>query len=784
MQPLRTSLFRTATRVTIAGLVLLTTLAIGTELGHTRQQLASSGHLIGVLLARFYVPGDVRSVDLAAAASALTRTQAGQRVCLYDQRGRMLEGVALGRTACDEHPTLTEGSSWSKPLTHTERIASGDRTLGWLTLSIGESDMYYAMVLRTLAIAAAALLLAIAGILLASSYARRLGAEVERIGAAAAAMRADEVPSGKAQPLAQSTPPNANTEMSIAEFADLQQAIDATAQRVRERIDAAEREISDRQRAEAALANSEHRLRRIIDAVPQAVFATSPGQAGREPKLLFVNRSLAQLYGCSMAELLAHPGLLFRDPWLSGAPTVVINAGNGSRVLEVHRVSIPLEAEVGGTLVVATDVTEARHLQMQLNQASRTQAIGQLAGGIAHEFNNLLTPISGYAELLKSRIADVELHHQVDAITQAAVRVRQLIRQVLSFSRNSEPLFERVPTHVAAVVSEVALLMRGSLPGSIELRTQVELGLQTVMADPSQLHQVLVNLCTNAAQAIGGLGVANGNSSESATAHSISGRRVLGSDTGGLIPSQGGRIDIIADVIHAEDLPLDVLERDVNGVRIRVLDNGAGMRPDVMARVFEPFFSTKTNEQGTGLGLAVAKGIVEAHGGIIRVDSASGRTTCFEIILPGIREAKAASTAPAEGAVEADGVTRARHSQLVLLVDDDAAVLLVTGEMLRALGYETTTAQNAERALAIMSNPDSAAHVDLVITDNSMPGMDGNALAHKLRAQHPKLPIVMLTGLMEVEPAAPGVINLHLMKPVGLQELERAVSGLLVNGSD
>ena len=784
MQPLRTSLFRTATRVTIVGLVLLTTLAIGTELSNTRQQLASSGHLIAELLKRFYVPGDARSVDLAAAASALTSTQDGQQVCLYDERGRVLDGVALGRAACDEQPTLTQGDSWRTPLTHTERIANGDHTLGWLTLSIGRGDMYRAMVLRTLAIVAAALLLAVAGILLASSYARRLGAEVQRIGAAAAAMRADKLPSTNAHLTDDANTLDPDDEMSIAEFAELQHAIDATAQRVRERIEAAEREISDRQRAEAALANSEHRLRRIIDAVPQAVFATSPGHAGREPQLLFVNRSLAQLYGCNIAELLANPGMLFRDPWLSGAPTVVIKAGNGSRVLEVHRVSIPLEADVGGTLVVATDVTEARHLQMQLNQASRTQAIGQLAGGIAHEFNNLLTPISGHAELLKARIADTELHHQVDAITQAAVRARQLIRQLLSFSRNSEPLFERIPTHVAAVVSEVALLMRGSLPSSIELRTQVELGLQTVMADPGQLHQVLVNLCTNAAQAIGGLGVANGEATETSTAHSISGRRVLGSDTGGLVPSQGGRIDIIADVIHAEDLPLDVLERDVNGVRIRVLDNGAGMRPDVMAQVFEPFFSTKTNEQGTGLGLAVAKGIVEAHGGIIRVDSASSRTTCFEIILPGIREPAASTVALAPGAVEPDSSTPPRRSQRVLLVDDDAAVLLVTGEMLRALGYETTTAQNAERALAIMSNPDTGTQVDLVVTDNSMPGMDGNALARKLRAQRPNLPIVMLTGLMEVEPAAPGVINLHLMKPVGLQELERAIGGLLANRAD
>jgi nitrogen-specific signal transduction histidine kinase len=396
------------------------------------------------------------------------------------------------------------------------------------------------------------------------------------------------------------------------------------------------------------------------------------------------------------------------------------------------------------------------------------QAIGQLAGGIAHEFNNLLTPINGHAELLRARLHDPELQRPLDAITGAATRARQLIRQVLSFSRTTEQLFERTPTAIGAVIEEVALLMRGSLPSSIEFRVQIERGLPPVLADAGQLHQVLVNLCTNAAQAIDGMNATRVQASE-----------VELGDGGQLIRGRiGGRIDVIADAIHAEDLPPafhgDFGARQVSGVRIRVLDNGAGMAPDVMSRVFDPFFSTKPGDQGTGLGLAVAKGIVEAHGGQIRVDASPGWATCFEILLPGVHAEPVADDAGAvNGATP--GTLRARH---VLIVDDDLAVLLVTGEMLRALGYEVSTAPSGERALELLRDP-AVPPVDLVITDNSMPGMDGHTLARRLRAMLPRLPIVMLTGLMESSDDATSAINLQLMKPIGMAELERSLSGLL-----
>jgi CheY-like chemotaxis protein len=240
----------------------------------------------------------------------------------------------------------------------------------------------------------------------------------------------------------------------------------------------------------------------------------------------------------------------------------------------------------------------------------------------------------------------------------------------------------------------------------------------------------------------------------------------------------GGRIDVIADAIHAEDLPPefqgDFGARQVSGVRIRVLDNGAGMAPEVMARVFEPFFSTKPGDQGTGLGLAVAKGIVEAHGGQIRVDASPGWATCFEILLPGVH-AEPAVDAGAALAGTTHAMARTRH---VLIVDDDAAVLLVTGEMLRALGYEVSTAPSGERALELLRDP-ATPPVDLVITDNSMPGMDGHTLARRLRAMRPRLPIVMLTGLMESADDPTSAINLQLMKPIGMAELERSLGGLL-----
>lgn len=746
----RTSVFRAAGRVAIVGILALAATAIVTSVNDTRERVRAKAELVASALSASAATS--ASADdagmLARAAAAFGASVDDTRVCIHDARGALVHGNSA---ACATRPPRNDAGLFA-PFAHAATITRSTRAdaagalVGTVAVSVPPGHVLPGLVRHTAYFILASLLVAAYCMYIATRYARRQGAEIERVRAAANAMRAGAVPAAGSRP-------------DTVEFAELLDAINATAAAVRGRIADAEREIAERQRAEAALVASENRIRRMIDEVPQAVFAVSP-----DGQLLLVNRRLAQLYGRTPGELLTDPAPLLDDPWLTSAPTVLIGSGADSRVLEVHRVPFPLEGEAPGTLVVGNDVTEARHLQMQLNQASRMHAIGQLAGGVAHEFNNLLTPINGHAELLRSRLHDPDLQRPLDAITGAATRARQLIRQVLSFSRTTEQLFERTPTAIGAVIEEVALLMRGSLPSSIEFRVQVERGLPLVLADPGQLHQVLVNLCTNAAHAIDGLNAASQDSDgEHEAGFAISGRR-------------GGRIDVIADAIHADDLPPELAGQQVSGVRIRVLDNGAGMAPAVMARVFEPFFSTKPGDQGTGLGLAVAKGIIEAHGGQIRVDSSPGWATCFEIVLPGAPSEEHADDTNSSVTHEPSS-PQARH---VLIVDDDAAVLLVTGEMLRALGYDVTTAGSGERALELLRGA-ALARVDLVITDNSMPGMDGHTLARRLRAQYPQLPIVMLTGLMDTDDDATSAINLQLMKPVGMAELDRAIGGLLAS---
>jgi signal transduction histidine kinase/CheY-like chemotaxis protein len=757
----RTSVFRAAASVALAGLVALAATMLATLALDSRARVEAEATLFAGLLAasaeRNPVPDAMRVPHVPATFDA--------HVCVYDTRGARMPPAQRG---CAESLALAlAADAWLTPVgTATLPAAPADRgaTPGARTVvvTLPDGQVPAALSRHLLSFLIAGVLLAGVCMLVGARYVRRQGAEIERVRDAANAMRAGSGPVTVVRP-------------RTTEFAELLDAITETTTAVRDRISDAEREIAERQRAEAALVASEHRIRRMIDAVPQAVFAVT-----REGQLLLVNQQLAKLYDRTPAELLDDPSPLFADPWLTVPQNVVIGHGDASRVLEVHRVPFPLagpledtpehtaDGTAPGTLVVGNDVTEARHLQMQLNQASRMQAIGQLAGGIAHEFNNLLTPINGHAELLRARLHDPELQRPLDAITGAATRARQLIRQVLSFSRTTEQLFERTPTAIGAVIEEVALLMRGSLPSSIEFRVQIERGLPPVLADAGQLHQVLVNLCTNAAQAIDGMNATRVQASE-----------VELGDGGQLIRGRiGGRIDVIADAIHAEDLPPafhgDFGARQVSGVRVRVLDNGAGMAPDVMSRVFDPFFSTKPGDQGTGLGLAVAKGIVEAHGGQIRVDASPGWATCFEILLPGVHAEPVADDAGAVNGAP-PGTLRARH---VLIVDDDLAVLLVTGEMLRALGYEVSTAPSGERALELLRDP-AVPPVDLVITDNSMPGMDGHTLARRLRAMLPRLPIVMLTGLMESSDDATSAINLQLMKPIGMAELERSLSGLL-----
>ncbi len=391
-------------------------------------------------------------------------------------------------------------------------------------------------------------------------------------------------------------------------------------------------------------------------------------------------------------------------------------------------------------LFIATlrDVSRRRELELQLQQAQKMEAIGALASGIAHDFNNILSIVLGYAGLERMRPGlDDDSRENLDMVMQAGQRARDLVRQILSFSRRSEPV--QAPIDVVTIIDEVGKLMRSTLPATVEVGVNVTLPSRQglVLADAGQLHQVLMNLCTNAAQAM--------------------------AETGG---------DLEMTLDH---LDLGEEEGDLEAgryVRLRVRDSGPGMDAETRQRIFEPFFTTKAEGQGTGLGLALVQGIVEDHGGALSVQSAPGSGSVFEVLLPAWQGETATEAAAKEATPEGQG--------RVLLVDDEAAVVGMSGKLLERLGYQVVGETSSLEALETFRN--DVQGFDLVVTDQTMPGMTGEALVREIKALRPDVPIIVCSGLgNRLTPEAARHLGIagSLAKPALTEEFARAVRDAL-----
>jgi signal transduction histidine kinase len=348
--------------------------------------------------------------------------------------------------------------------------------------------------------------------------------------------------------------------------------------------------------------------------------------------------------------------------------------------------------------------TEREELQAQLNRSQRLEAIGTFAGGIAHEFNNILGAVRGYSEMaLAVLLKDSHARRHVLQIMKAGERAQHIVEQVLAFGRRRER--EHRPVSAGAVIAEAVDLVRASLPATLSLRTGLAAEDAVLMGDPTELQQVVMNLCTNAAQAMGGRGVLR------IGLDTIAPRRTLGLSHGSL---PAGRY-----------------------VRLKVRDSGHGIDQATMERIFEPFFTTKRVGQGTGLGLSTVHGIVSAHHGAINVKSRPGKGTTFEVYFPRIEQ-----EIPEEEAPETP--VRNGHGETVLIVDDDKPLVLLGEEMLAALGYEPVGFDRGRAALAAFrADP---ARFDLVLTDEVMPDVTGTELAGAMHDIRPDIPIVLMTG--------------------------------------
>jgi PAS domain S-box-containing protein len=387
------------------------------------------------------------------------------------------------------------------------------------------------------------------------------------------------------------------------------------------------------------------------------------------------------------------------------------------------------------------DVTEQRALARQLQQAQRMDAIGTLAGGIAHDFNNILSIIMGYGALIQQDLGEgTETRENADMVVQAARRARELVEQILTFSRQSDEQ-AKTPFDPKPVVKEVLKLMRSTVPATIDISQEITAHEGRLVGDVSQLHQIIMNLCTNAVHAMG---------------------------------SGPGRL-----TVSLTDTHLDGPEAVAWGVapgaywHFDVADTGDGIAADVLDRVFEPFFTTKERGQGTGLGLAVVHGIVTDHGGVVRVESPPGEGARFHVLLP-LTSLEASAVAPTANDPAPTG------NGQILLVDDEDLIVRMGQKMLSRLGYTVVGATDAEEALeTFRANPEA---FDLLMTDQTMPGLTGDALIREVRRIRPALPVVLCTGysqVMDAEKAKEMGIDAFVMKPLEGDQVGQIVSQVL-----
>ena len=377
---------------------------------------------------------------------------------------------------------------------------------------------------------------------------------------------------------------------------------------------------------------------------------------------------------------------------------------------------------------------DRQEMESRLLQSQKLEAVGTLAGGIAHDFNNIITAIMGYAELSLRSLSDQERMRQyLDNILLSATRARDLAKQLLVFSRTGTDACE--PVQVRTILKEVIKLLRVTLPPAIEIRQHIKDPECIISSSPTRIHQVLMNLCTNAAHAM--------------------------SET-------GGAIDISLESIVLDGAGAAAYAGLQPGpyAQITVRDSGVGIAEDVMPRIFEPFFTTKAN-RGTGMGLSVVHGIVKGHGGDIAVESQPGKGSTFRVLLPRIE---------APGAGRGAQRPQAEAAVRLLLVDDEKILVDLWREELELLGYRVTGARSGAEALSAFQSEPHA--FDLVIADMTMPGMSGDMLIREIRRIRPELPIIICTGYSEnITPEQVRELDIRavIIKPVLIHEMSAVI---------
>lgn len=502
------------------------------------------------------------------------------------------------------------------------------------------------------------------------------------------------------------------------------------------------RDITERRR----LSHERENLLLALDNAAEAIMIADAGGIIR-----FVNIAAGSLGGIPPQDLLGrnlfYPGgetlmgdEFFQDLWRNvsnGKPWegTMKHVRADGRVLSLASTIAPVKDE-GGSIVnyiaVSRDITHEEELEAQLLQSQKLEAMGTLAAGIAHEFNNILAGIINYTEIARCEIpAGSAMQHYFDKVFMLSERARDVVMQILTFSRSSQQ--ERKPVEIADLVREELQVLHPLMPSNIIVRNDFDDGDSVVVCDPSQMKQVVTNLCINAAHAM---------------------------------EPRGGELTVTLEAVDlcGEDARLYPNLSPGPYVRLVVSDTGTGIPIAVQDRIFDPFFTTKDVGEGSGMGLAIVLGIIRSHGGDIRCDSRPDRGATFTVLLPRSPLKAFSDDAPKQPP---------RGSERILVVDDEETVADSAAAMLESLGYAATAATSAAEALAVFKKDPNA--FDLVITDLTMPNMSGDMLARSLQAVRPDIPVILSSGYSDVQKQDRRLIAATMPKPYTRGELAHIV---------
>jgi PAS domain S-box-containing protein len=515
--------------------------------------------------------------------------------------------------------------------------------------------------------------------------------------------------------------------------------------------------------AERALQDREKKYRELFENANEGILVVQDGY------VKFLNPKVVQFTGYTQEEILSQPlknfvyegdrekaNEIYRQR-MEGQSAIavyelrIISKSNKIRWIETNTVVVEWNGRPA-LLCFMNDITykkqaeeERVRIEKQLQQAQKLDALGTLAGGIAHDFNNILSAIIGFSELSREELPeDSPVIQYLQHVLQAGRRARDLVKQILAFSRRGET--EKKPFRVSIIIKEALKLLRASLPSTIEIKTDIKAQNSIAFANPTQIHQILMNLCANAGYAM---------------------------------RDKGGTLEV---AMHEVDLDEDALAHQLElsagrYLKLTVSDTGCGMSPHIMERIFDPYFTTKKKEEGTGLGLSVVHGIVKDHGGFITVKSNPDQGSVFDVYLPLIAEQELQEA-------EDERVPCTSWPQHILLIDDEKELIDSNTQLLKRLGSEVRATTSSREGLELFKKDPRA--FDLVITDQTMPAMTGEELAVKMLEIRADVPIILCTGFSEritIDKAKTLGIREFLYKPLTKRDLITVINNIFTQSA-